>query len=505
MNSSEHSVGILPEGEKGNLYEVLTNAPRHIAESLPLYGPPQRIEQSSEEDIEFMNRFFAEPPYEYTLENKPPGFAGVLALAIYRASYLPASQVAIAAMLGMLAGICGRAFETPTGKDLGLYIILVAQSGQGKDAIHEGIPELINLAEIPEANYFVRAIDFASGPALHKALLTSPGFLALQGEFGRKLKAMASLGNSPMQELRTVLTNAYSKNTLDGKGYSDSEKNLLQVQWPSLSFLGETTPGTFMESLTPDMMEDGFLSRFNVITYEGKRPAPNPNGGQYWLLPQELNHWREIIMRAVPYQGLTQTPDSRIRVGYLNADAKEKLYNFELECGDKINATDDESERQVYNRAALKAYKIASLLAVADNPLEPKIHLGHAAWAISAIRRDISAFVVSKKSGDVGQSDDARAMKLLSIIGKYLCTPPPESYKVPVAMQQKGIVPKFYLQKRITGVAAFDKHKAGQVAALDQAIKNLIECGSIAEVRKDRAVEEFSFHGRCFWVLNLPT
>lgn len=54
---------------------------------------------------------------------------------------------------------------------------------------------------------FVRAQDFVSGEALHKEVLREPGFLALQGGFGRKLKRMSNPTDTSMQLLRTVMTN----------------------------------------------------------------------------------------------------------------------------------------------------------------------------------------------------------------------------------------------------------------------------------------------------------
>lgn len=67
----------------------------------------------------------------------PPGRAGRLAQFIHDSSYSPVREVAITATLGLLAGVCGRAYRTHTGKDLALYMILVARSGIGKDGIHE--------------------------------------------------------------------------------------------------------------------------------------------------------------------------------------------------------------------------------------------------------------------------------------------------------------------------------------------------------------------------------
>jgi hypothetical protein len=65
-----------------------------------------------------------------------------------------------------------------------------------------------------------------------------PGFLYLQGEFGRKLKRMSNPTDAPMQTFRTIMTNAFGKRHLEGKTYSNTDDSLHGVDWPALSFLG---------------------------------------------------------------------------------------------------------------------------------------------------------------------------------------------------------------------------------------------------------------------------
>lgn len=188
----------------------------------------------------------------------PPGFAGHIARYMHQTSFLPVKETAIVATLGLLAGVCGRAYCTYTKADLALYLILVAEIGSGKDVIHEGIPMMLDLSPLREAKYrFLQHSEFVSGQALHTAILETPGFLNLEGEFGKKLKRMANPADAPMQHFRTTLLNAYNKTEFQGRRSMKEASTLSGVRYPALSFLGETTPGTFYEALTSDMMEDG--------------------------------------------------------------------------------------------------------------------------------------------------------------------------------------------------------------------------------------------------------
>ncbi len=431
----------------------------------------------------------------------PPGRAGRFAQFIFNRSYSPVREVAIAATLGLLAGVCGRGCQTYTDKDLALYLILVARSGIGKDAIHEGIPLMIKLASNPMADRFVRAQDFVSGEALHKEVLREPGFLNLQGEFGRKLKRMSEPRDTPMQNFRTVMTNAYAKQHLEGKSYSNSENNLLSVNRPALSFLGETTPSTFFECLTTDMMADGFLSRFLCVNYEGDKPLQNRRRNAE-LNPEDLEMWKALVGHMVPYQIPINTPPPCIVQP--NEDAREKLEYFEEDCRSNLNATEDESERQVWNRAHLKALKVASLLAVADNYLNPIITIQHVAWALNLVRFDIEMFQSRKKSGDIGVDDDARERKLIAFLKDYLVKPAPASYGIPRGMQENSIVTRAYLQRRAVSLPAFYNHRFGGKKALEDAISSLIANGYLQEIKTDKLIDAYSFWGKAYRIVRLP-
>lgn len=430
----------------------------------------------------------------------PPGRAGRIAQFLFQTSYSPIREVAITATLGLLAGVCGRGYRTHTGKDLALYIILVAKSGVGKDALHEGIPMLIEMSDRPLARYFVRATDFASGEALHKTLLRDPGFLYLQGEFGKKLKRMASPTDAPMQSFRNIMLMAYGKRFLEGKEYSNPENSLNGVDWPALSFVGETTPSTFLECLNPDMMADGFMSRFLVVSYGGGRPLPNPDR-EAALTPEDAALWTALIDHTVPYQGPFFVPPA-IEV-QPDPDALTMLHDFDMDCIARLNATDDETERQVWSRAHIKVLKIAALLAVADHYLTPLVTVAHVRWAIDLVQRDVETFQSSKRDGDIGIDDDARERKLISFLRDYITKPVPASYKVPPKMQADGIVPRTYLQMRSASLPAFRNHKPGASRALDDAIRSLIANGKLMEVKHDKVVEGYGFFGKSYRVLDL--
>jgi len=435
----------------------------------------------------------------------PPGFVGALAQYIFNSSFLPIKEVSITAALGLMAGICGKAWHIPKS-GLNLYIVLVARSAIGKEALHDGISSVVNacLQKSPIFGNFVDFTEYASGPALIKACSQSTSFVNVSGEWGRRMKRIAVEDDreGPMTTLRTQMTNLYQKSSprsiVGGIGYSSQENNIEALTAVAYSLVGESTPQTFYDSLTESMMEDGFLSRFLVIQYEGDRPAENANIIEF---PDDaLTTYLCSVANAA---------DISISRGESQAvqrteEAARLLAEFSTRSANNIRSTTDESRRQMWNRATLKALRVAGLLAVGDNFSNPIIQIEHARWAIDLILADIAIMQKRLEGGDVGLNDASRERKLVDIMKTYIAKPVAESYKIPPAMRDAGIVPRNYLQMRVSRVSSFYKHKFGTSKALDESLSQMISNGFIMEVKGDKLVEMFSHHGRGFRILKLP-
>lgn len=439
----------------------------------------------------------------------PPGFAGAIAQFIYQAAPRPVAEVAIVGALGLLAGVCGREWSIP-GSGLNIYVVLVARSAVGKEAMHRGVSKIINAArkEYSAAEEFVCFDDFASGPALTKFLVGVPCVVNVAGEIGHKFASMAKARDSEtaVRSLRRTMTNLYSKSGRDGiaggLNYSNQENNA-KIDWSvSYSLIGETTPSTFYESITPEMMSDGFMSRFNVVEYTGDRPDKNPapiDRPDAALVANIVAMMRHAhLLRA----------SSKFQDVAFSDGATALLIDFERECDAAIAAAgDDEGQRQMWNRAHLKVLRIAALLAVADNYLFPSVTMEQVSWAISLIRHDIGVFSKRLRSGDIGEgTDEGRERKLLDICREYLSmteTDLPDYTKPWNDMRRQGWIPRKYLQIRTQRLSAFGKHPRGHKAALDQAIQTAIDNGHLFAISKVRAVESFGFHGNVFGALNL--
>ena len=109
----------------------------------------------------------------------------------------------------------------------------------------------------------------------------------------------------------------------------------------------------------------------------GSAPLPNKHN-QGELGADDAALWSALVDHAVTYQFPINMPEA-MRV-QPDAEAEDLLDGFQLDCIAKLNATDDESERQVWSRAHVKVMKVAALLAVADHYLKPVVTVEHVRW-----------------------------------------------------------------------------------------------------------------------------
>lgn len=434
----------------------------------------------------------------------PPGFVGRLAQFVYQQAPHPVEEVAIVAALGAMAGIAGREW-TISDTGLNIYMVLVARSGIGKEAMHSGIGKLVSASAVQcaEIRSQVLTMDFASGPALVKGCAMTPCMVNLAGEIGHKFVEMAEERGvgGPMRGYRKVLTDLYAKSGAGGMAagiaYSDQDKNVESADRVAFSLIGDTTPGRFYQSLTPTMMEDGFLSRFCVVEYLGEIPDPNP-------APLRAPA-RELVDVYVSIFSHAQSLRSReqFMAVAVQGEARTVLDAFRAECIDNVKAAgEDEGGRQLWTRAHLKALRVAGLLAVGENPFVPAVTEEQASWAISLVRHGIAAFEKRIGNGDVGEGSDAgRERKVLEVCKDFLRQSDQQKF---AEMRKANIIPRSYIQTRTQRVAAFYNHKLGATGAMGLALRSAVANGHLIEIKRRLLVENFGYHGDAYRLV-IPT
>ena len=429
----------------------------------------------------------------------PPGLVGEIAQYIYAQAPRPVPEIALAGALGLVAGIVGRAYNI-SGTGLNQYVLLLAPTGTGKEAIASGIDKLMAqvIRTVPAASDFIGPGEIASSQAIIKYMSRGPtSFVSLVGEFGIYLQQMASVNAPPhLIGLRRFLLDAYNKS---GEGkvlrpsiYSDKDKNTAAVLAPSFTLLGESTPEKFYEGLHEGMIAEGLLPRFTTIEYHGERPALNPGH----LSAQPSFELIDRLSTLCAHALMLNSQHKAIHV-QTDATARELFQQFDAHCDANINTSDREVRRHLWNRAHVKALKLAGIIAVGCNPYDPTITADVASWAINLVVADVRNLLARFDAGEIGIDNDEtkQLAKVIATVKDFVVSPWPDVAKYAGEgmsnLHSNRIVPYSYVQRRLAAVAVFRKDRIGASGAIKRALKTLCERGDLQEVSRATLAKDY--------------
>jgi len=445
----------------------------------------------------------------------PPGVLGDLAKYIYTAAERPVKEIGIIGALGMIAGITGKAFNiSRTG--LNIYMVLVAESGIGKEGMSSGTSKMVEKMRlsIPMISEFVSYATFVSGPALMKSVATNQSFVNISSEWGKTIKRMSddSGRDVAMGSLRTALTQLYSKSgatdIVGGSSHSDKDKNTSDVAGVAFSIIGETTPGSFFDSLTETMMEDGMMSRFDVLEYHGLRPPANdfpedePSEqlleAMCTIATQSLT-----LLGRYQHQNVAMAPNVDTFSKKFRSFADDKINEHRSDPNASLSVTDD-FRRALWNRAHLKFLRISALLAVADNCVNPTISLAHAQWAQRFVLAGIALLSRKMDSGEIGSGENACLAKIRKVLKDYLVKDLPKAnLEVNQKLKNVNVVSNRFLQQKTSNISCFRKSRQGPAMAMRHAINSLVSDGTLVPIKANDMMEIAGTGGEGYRILDL--
>lgn len=497
-----------PPIDMASMRRAMDNALKQAEQRGQLNGPARIEIREQQQEAAALLAPKNKNPYLQPL----PGMLHEIAYYIYQISPRPVPEIALASAIGLMAGICGRGWNVSrTG--LNQYIMLLAGTGRGKETVHDGISRLIGAVadltaeggHVPAARQFIGPGDIASGQALVKYLsTTSKSFVTVQGEFDVTLKSFTDKhANSALLKLRQILLAGYSRS---GKGmvlpptiYSDKDKNTEPISAPAFSLLGEGTPERFFNLLDQSMVNDGLLPRFTVIYYEGDRKSLNKN--------TDVKPPYELVRRlsALCSQSLMLNQANNVIDVQAAPAAGQLLDAFGAHIDGVINAAKNDTIEQIWNRAHLKALKLAALVAVGISPTNPIIDEVAAQWAIDLVTYDTRRLVHKFLSGDIGDSETRQQNDIRKLIKRYFQQNPADVVKwgATPAMQQARVIPKRMLQQRLANVGSFKNDRLGATIALNRALLSLTEAGVIQRLGPQET-EKYAVRSSLLFAINDP-
>lgn len=442
-------------------------------------------------------------PYSF-----PPGLVGEVAQFIFDQSIYPVKEISLVAALAFMSALCGKPYNV-SGTGLNNYLVLLAKTGRGKEAMAKGIDKLVYEIKktVPGVVDFLGPAEFASPQGLVKHLDTAPCFMSVLTEFAMMLKQLTSPNaNANVSGLRRMFLNLYNKSghgqSLGGIVYSDRDKNTHTLYAPSFSFLGECTPEKYYRLLDEDLISEGLLPRFTTIEYLGQRCTSNRN---HHLVNPSVQLVQNLSTLAA--NSLMLISNKQVIPVKFDEQGAKLFHDYnELKCNVEINKSDTNGvSAELWTRSHVKAMKLAALVAVGINPYHPVINYDIGMWAINIINFDNENIITKFENGEVSvnNTDSSQNREAMRIIFEYMHS----NYEhvkvyrsISLKMHQLRIIPYKYLNQRLCPMAPFRTDKIGATNALKKTIQTLIDSGEIQEMPLNQVEKEFGARMRCFTI-----
>lgn len=427
---------------------------------------------------------------------KPEGLLGDIAQYIYDRSPRPMWEASICASIGLMAGICGRAYQI-SGKGPNLYVSLLADTGRGKEAMSEGIDKLVRAAAVREKSIlgFIGPNKIASGEGLlaEIARMPVPCCVSVIPEFGHHLKEIvSSRAPAHKESLRALYLDLYSKsgfdNHLGGKVFSDKEKKIPAIRAPGFSILGESTPRILFEAIDDDSVGQGLIPRFIWVRYKGNRPPAN-----------DVKNWFDVDealvdrVAALASYALKINADEKFVEVKMDQPALSTSIAFRDECDAAINTPVGTSVvHELWNRAHLNALKLAALAAIGVCAHTPIIGRPEMVWAINLVRTGIEMLLDAWDSGEVGNPcNPIRQTADCKMMARSWTQ---EAGDIPEHVGGAGYVPLSWLRERLRTMGSFKK-AFDPDAAIWRIVNNLEQEGYWHQIRLVRPGQDPSAKG----------
>jgi hypothetical protein len=368
----------------------------------------QRIEETVEESLDVWP--------------KPEGLLGEIAEYIYQSAVFPSQQVAIAAAIGFMAGICGRAYNI-NNTGLNQYLVVLAATGQGKDALHTGIGRLSKMLTQmhPPFINFVGPSDVASPQGLIKRMVGSPSMYVIKGECGLWLQKLTDK-NANMNEtqLRGLMLELFTKSGINdtylGVAYSDVKNTVPSIDSPALTLIGESTPQEFYRALDESNIAEGLVPRFSIISCGNHRPVYNEVAANVQPSPTLLQGLSTLVKVAID-----KNMSRQCTIVEETTEARKFQLKYQKQCQNKLWEGGKPSTSpiaQIWNRAHLRLLRLAALMAVGKNPHTPMITTEDYKWAERIITHGVEALTNKFEAGEVGE--ESHYLEQVKIITNFL-------------------------------------------------------------------------------------
>lgn len=252
------------------------------------------------------------------------------------------------------------------------YIMLIAPSGGGKDAVMSGIYTFLRRVGLHE--YVFQ--NFQSYHSMLDKLSQAPNMACwLLDEAARHLKATRGVG--PEQQVMTWLLKLYGKSNTSAPGVPGRHNAVPALDNPFFTVCAASQPDSLIESITSADVSVGLINRFILID-PGARP-PEKNRERQSVFPSALEESVRRI-RAI------EAPSGENRFIQIRFEDSQTYALFEDLDEESTRKAYESGDGAIWTRANQNALILAGTVAVGIEPKRPMITEKIAKWAIKFSR-----------------------------------------------------------------------------------------------------------------------
>ncbi len=411
----------------------------------------------------------------------PPGAMGEFVKAVYDASSNPCLPYALSVSFAFISGMAGRGYRR--GRDgCNVFMLVAGQSATGKTQTINALTHLVQNIEglgltdkPPVGRIFSAGAKSVQG--IHDKLAGIMAGAWFTDECASMLRVLTNPESAPDHELKDAINLLYDS-AVPGKIWqlnaSRASNDKKGINCVSIGIAWFTTLEKMYDCISAGEAKDGFLSRFIPIFYEGTLGHDNKN--QIDKLPAAVaERFRALVSQVTMFDlilGANPTGANKLIQVNISDDANILLQDFNAQARELARRAQRESDSlpSVYvamSRVGTTAQRLATTMAVMDNPVLPVISIEHVRWAIQFVAGRTLDVIRRVETGEIGTGADIEVQAIVRII-KLL------------APKHNGLVPAGMLRDRLRLVQPFKSVKNNQVNQyLHNALKSMEEEGRI--------------------------
>lgn len=358
----------------------------------------------------------------------PIGLLGRVCSHINKTSIKPQPLLTLGCVISFLGALFGRKVKDSWDSRTNLYCMGIADSGTGKNHAPKQIRRLMLESACTD---LLGGDDFASDAGIETRLQQYPSSIFLCDEIGYLFRSIKKYGSAHTSKIISTLLKLYSSSgdIYKGRVYADSDKQRVIIQ-PCCCVWGTSTPEVFLEGLSVEEIQNGWLSR--CLVFQSHTDPPKNRKLHKLNFPkdivEDIHKWHTRSIEQVKREGdidtylnavagnMVSRPPSQLLVP--TCEAANKIFeHFENEC--QARSEEDPYTTVLWKRCEENARKISLIVAAGNSFNNPEIDGGIADYSCRLVKYLLENFIKHISNNISSSPVEHKKIKIISIISSH--------------------------------------------------------------------------------------